>query len=90
MLDQKFVVKLKPNKDASVDWVEKASIVVAVAAVVGAGNDWQKERQFFKLNKKVLLRSLKFLLIDNNCIRRKKIVHSWLFALEGHYRYLIS
>ncbi|KAA8917261.1 hypothetical protein TRICI_000599 [Trichomonascus ciferrii] len=37
-----------------VEWVEGVAILVAVAivVVVGAGNDWQKERQFVKLNKK--------------------------------------
>ena len=37
-----------------VAWVEGVAIVVAilVVVVVGAANDWQKERQFVKLNKK--------------------------------------
>lgn len=37
-----------------VEWVEGVAIIVAIAIVslVGAGNDWQKERQFVKLNKK--------------------------------------
>ncbi|CAN6661635.1 calcium-transporting ATPase 2 [Trichomonascus vanleenenianus] len=37
-----------------VEWVEGVAIIVAVliVVVVGAGNDWQKERQFVKLNKK--------------------------------------
>jgi P-type Ca2+ transporter type 2C len=39
---------------ASVEWVEGVAIVVAIliVVVVGAANDWQKERQFVKLNKK--------------------------------------
>ncbi|KAL2868262.1 putative calcium-translocating P-type ATPase(PMCA-type) [Aspergillus lucknowensis] len=38
-----------------VDWVEGVAIVVAIATVtiVTALNDWQKERQFAKLNKRV-------------------------------------
>ncbi|OQE08176.1 hypothetical protein PENFLA_c140G00681 [Penicillium flavigenum] len=37
-----------------VEWVEGAAIIVAILVVVtvGAANDWQKERQFAKLNKK--------------------------------------
>ena len=46
----------KPGHDPSekVAWVEGVAIVVAivVVVVVGALNDWQKERQFVKLNKK--------------------------------------
>jgi P-type Ca2+ transporter type 2C len=39
---------------ANVEWVEGVAIVVAIliVVVVGAANDWQKERQFVKLNKK--------------------------------------
>jgi Ca2+-transporting ATPase len=39
---------------SSVDWVEGVAICVAiiVVVVVNAANDWQKERQFVKLNKK--------------------------------------
>ncbi|KAK6529237.1 hypothetical protein TWF281_008418 [Arthrobotrys megalospora] len=42
------------SKEAHVEWVEGVAIIVAVliVVVVGAGNDWQKERQFVKLNKK--------------------------------------
>jgi Ca2+-transporting ATPase len=37
-----------------VEWIEGVAIMVAIAivVVVGAVNDWQKERQFVKLNKK--------------------------------------
>ncbi|KAH6617955.1 hypothetical protein B0J18DRAFT_483042 [Chaetomium sp. MPI-SDFR-AT-0129] len=40
--------------DPSVEWVEGVAIVVAIAIVVlvGSLNDYQKERQFAKLNKK--------------------------------------
>lgn len=44
----------KPGGEAPVEWVEGVAIMVAIliVVVVGAGNDWQKERQFVKLNKK--------------------------------------
>ena len=40
--------------EARVEWVEGVAIMVAIiiVVVVGAANDWQKERQFVKLNKK--------------------------------------
>lgn len=40
--------------ESSVDWVEGVAICVAIIIVVtvGAANDWQKERQFVKLNKR--------------------------------------
>lgn len=42
------------NDGPSVEWVEGVAIIVAIVVVtfVGALNDWQKERQFVKLNKK--------------------------------------
>jgi len=46
----------QPHEDgeAPVEWVEGVAIMVAIVivVVVGAVNDWQKERQFVKLNKK--------------------------------------
>jgi Ca2+-transporting ATPase len=40
--------------EARVQWVEGVAIVVAIliVVIVGAANDWQKERQFAKLNRK--------------------------------------
>ncbi|KAH9826640.1 calcium-translocating P-type ATPase [Teratosphaeria destructans] len=40
--------------EGGVDWIEGVAIIVAIVVVVlvGALNDWQKERQFVKLNKK--------------------------------------
>lgn len=40
--------------EARIEWVEGVAIIVAIVivVVVGAINDWQKERQFVKLNKK--------------------------------------
>lgn len=42
------------KKEDKVQWVEGVAISVAIiiVVVVGAANDWQKERQFIKLNKK--------------------------------------
>lgn len=42
-----------PN-EPGVEWVEGLAILIAIIIVVtvGAANDWQKERQFAKLNKK--------------------------------------
>lgn len=47
--------------EAKVEWVEGVAICVAIiiVVVVGAGNDWQKERQFVKLNKKKEDRTVK-------------------------------
>lgn len=44
----------KGRPEPKVDWVEGVAIIVAVAivSIVGAANDWQKERQFVKLNRK--------------------------------------
>lgn len=44
----------KEGEGANIEWVEGVAILVAVAIVVfvGALNDWQKERQFKKLNEK--------------------------------------
>ncbi|EKG09111.1 ATPase P-type K/Mg/Cd/Cu/Zn/Na/Ca/Na/H-transporter [Macrophomina phaseolina MS6] len=46
-------IEHKPG-EPKVEWVEGVAIVVAivVVVVVGALNDWQKERQFVKLNRK--------------------------------------
>ncbi|KAL1955127.1 hypothetical protein VTO42DRAFT_8991 [Malbranchea cinnamomea] len=40
--------------EARIQWVEGVAIIVAilVVVIVGAANDWRKERQFVKLNKK--------------------------------------
>ncbi len=47
--------------EARVEWVEGVAIMVAIAVVtfVGAANDYQKERQFVKLNKKKEQRFIK-------------------------------
>nr|OQO28236.1 hypothetical protein B0A51_05386 [Rachicladosporium sp. CCFEE 5018] len=50
-----------PPGEPSVEWVEGVAIMVAVfvVVVVGAVNDFQKERQFVKLNKKKESRNVK-------------------------------
>ncbi|KAI0178605.1 calcium-translocating P-type ATPase [Hypoxylon sp. FL1284] len=42
------------NGEPSVEWIEGVAIIVAIVIVVlvGSLNDWQKERQFAKLNRK--------------------------------------
>ena len=52
----------KPD-EPRVEWVEGVAIMVAIiiVVVVGAANDWQKERQFVKLNKKKEDRHVKVL-----------------------------
>jgi Ca2+-transporting ATPase len=52
-LYQTFGGEHKPG-EPKVEWVEGVAIIVAIAivVVVGAANDWQKERQFVKLNRK--------------------------------------
>lgn len=47
--------------EAPVEWVEGVAIMVAIliVVVVGAANDWQKERQFVKLNRKKENRNVK-------------------------------
>lgn len=54
-LYQTFGVAHKEG-EPKLDWVEGVAIIVAIAivVVVGALNDYQKERQFVKLNKKVI------------------------------------
>ena len=49
------------NGEAPVEWVEGVAIMVAIiiVVIVGAANDWQKERQFVKLNKKKEDRNVK-------------------------------
>lgn len=46
--------------ESGVDWIEGVAICAAIIIVVtvGATNDWQKERQFVKLNKRVSSYSL--------------------------------
>ncbi len=59
-LYQTFGIKHKPG-EPKVEWIEGVAIIVAIAIVVivGAANDWQKERQFVKLNRKKEDRTVK-------------------------------
>ncbi|KAF2688242.1 calcium transporting P-type ATPase-like protein [Lentithecium fluviatile CBS 122367] len=52
-LYQTFGVTHEPGVP-KVEWVEGVAIIIAIliVVVVGAANDWQKERQFVKLNRK--------------------------------------
>ncbi|RSL78455.1 hypothetical protein CEP51_008201 [Fusarium floridanum] len=53
-LYETFGVKHDPGDPTPVDWVEGVAICIAIIIVsfVSAGNDWQKERAFVKLNAK--------------------------------------
>ena len=59
-LYQTFGIKHKPG-EPKVEWIEGVAIIVAITivVVVGAANDWQKERQFVKLNRKKEDRTVK-------------------------------
>jgi len=59
-LYQTFGVDHEPG-EPKVEWIEGVAIIVAIAivVVVGAANDWQKERQFVKLNRKKDDRTIK-------------------------------
>jgi Ca2+-transporting ATPase len=50
-----------PPGQPPVEWIEGVAIMAAIiiVVVVGAGNDWQKERQFAKLNRKKEDRTVK-------------------------------
>lgn len=59
-LYQTFGVDHEPG-EPKVEWIEGVAIIVAIVivVVVGAANDWQKERQFVKLNRKKEDRTVK-------------------------------
>jgi P-type Ca2+ transporter type 2C len=50
-----FYQSFRPGAKDKVEWVEGVAILVAIAIVtiVQSVNDYQKERQFMKLNQKV-------------------------------------
>lgn len=54
---------------SDVDWIEGVAICVAIliVTVVTAGNDWQKERQFVKLNRRVSLTLTSFFFLSFPC-----------------------
>ncbi|KAK7208151.1 hypothetical protein BZA70DRAFT_37797 [Myxozyma melibiosi] len=57
------------NKEPKVDWIEGVAILVAVVVVVSVGalNDWQKEQQFAKLNKRKDDREVKVIRSGKTC-----------------------
>jgi len=59
-LYQTFGTEHRPGQP-KIEWVEGVAIIVAIVIVVfvGALNDWQKERQFVKLNRKKEARQVK-------------------------------
>ncbi|KAL1641563.1 plasma membrane calcium [Didymella pomorum] len=52
-----------------VEWIEGVAIIAAIAIVVavGAANDWQKERQFVRLNRKKEDRTIKAIRSGKKC-----------------------
>jgi Ca2+-transporting ATPase len=88
-LYQTFGVKHTAAEGAQVEWVEGVAIVVAILIVVlvGAGNDYQKERQFVKLNKKVCQsNSYSLREVDADSVYRKRTAQSKLSAPESRFR----
>ncbi|CAF4008272.1 unnamed protein product [Rotaria magnacalcarata] len=65
-----FEAEVKP-KEANVEWIEGAAIIIAVIVVVlvTAFNDWTKERQFRGLQSKIEL-DQKFNVIRENSVRQ--------------------
>ncbi|KAI2610283.1 calcium-translocating P-type ATPase [Hypoxylon fragiforme] len=53
-LYQTLGIPHNPDEPPSVEWIEGVAIIAAIVIVVlvGSLNDWQKERQFAKLNRK--------------------------------------
>lgn len=66
-LYETFGGERKPGDPAPVDWIEGVAICVAIliVIVVGAFNDWQKERQFIRLNRKVSCLSARLTLLHH-------------------------
>ncbi len=60
-LYQTFAPREEETGEARIDWLEGVAIMVAIVivVVVGSVNDYQKERQFVKLNKKKADRDVK-------------------------------
>jgi Ca2+-transporting ATPase len=60
-LYETFGVDHGPDAPPSIDWIEGCAICVSIVVVVmvGAVNDWQKERAFVKLNAKKEAREVK-------------------------------
>jgi P-type Ca2+ transporter type 2C len=64
-----FYQSFRPGATDNVEWVEGVAILVAIAivTVVQSINDYQKERQFIRLNQKVRL------YLRKSNLNRKKI-----------------
>jgi Ca2+-transporting ATPase len=81
-------VEHAPGSPPAVDWIEGVAICVAIiiVVIVGSLNDWQKERQFVKLNAKVRFKILQMSSHMTLClfgwltIYRKRIAKSRLFV----------
>jgi Ca2+-transporting ATPase len=67
-LYQTFGVAHEPGVP-KVEWIEGVAIIAAIAIVVavGAANDWQKERQFVRLNRKKEDRAIKVIRSGRKC-----------------------
>jgi Ca2+-transporting ATPase len=67
-LYQTFGVAHEPGVP-KVEWIEGVAIIAAIAIVVavGAANDWQKERQFVRLNRKKEDRTIKVTRSGRKC-----------------------
>ena len=67
-----------------VDWVEGVAIIVAIVIIVlvGSLNDWQKERQFQKLNEKKEDRGVKVIRDGNETVIDIKVCI--LLPFESH------
>lgn len=68
-----------------VDWVEGVAIIVAITivVVVGSLNDWQKERQFRRLNEKKEDRGVKVIRHGDEMIINIKVcvfTPTWYFV----------
>jgi Ca2+ transporting ATPase len=68
--EDSFEAVLRP-KEANVEWIEGAAIIIAVLVVVfvTAFNDWTKERQFRGLQSKIEL-DQKFNVVRNNIVKQ--------------------
>ncbi|CAF1068097.1 unnamed protein product [Rotaria sp. Silwood1] len=68
--DETFQAELK-QKEANVEWIEGAAIIIAVIVVVlvTAFNDWTKERQFRGLQSKIES-DQKFNVVKNNTVKQ--------------------
>jgi P-type Ca2+ transporter type 2C len=64
----------RPGSESKLEWIEGVAILtaVAIATIAQSVNDYQKERQFRKLNKKVRLSKVS--LMDQNEDRHLKVV----------------